>query len=132
MPKKKILQAHDAFVGTEHIQYAQGELIENGPMTVLKQLHDREPELAAFISAFARDIAAGAMLDGNLPRAPAQELRLRIVALATSVYGAYNLAFHAHYKNMTKGTPVAVLDDEPEPTPPAPPTSEEGGTCGIT
>lgn len=135
--KKKTRQARDSIVAPEHIQVAQQTMFKSGPGEILQKVHSVEPELAHYIMAAAKDIAANALIDCEMPRPIALQLRERITALALSVYGAYNIAIYQHYKDLFKGTAVAALDAEPEPpyppTPPEPPRNgEQGGACGIS
>lgn len=138
--KKKICTARDAIVSPEHIQVAQVAMFKSSPGEIMKKVHSVEPELAHYIMAAAKDIAANAMIECEMPRPVALHLGERVTALALSVYGAYNIAVYQHYKDLFKGTAVEGLDAEPEPPfppappapPPAPPSDgEQGGPCGI-
>lgn len=134
--KKKISGTRDAIVAPEHIQIARETLFKSGLEATMEKIHSVEPELVHYIMVAAKDIAAAAMIECEMPRPVATDLRARITTLAASIYGAYNLAVFHHYKDLFKGTAVEALDGEPEPpfppTPPAPPSNgEEGGPCGV-
>jgi hypothetical protein len=138
--KKKETEAHDGLVRPEHIHAAQSMLLAHGPVCLMKKLHDLEPELAMFIAAMAKDIAAEALIDSDMQRSIALGLRQRIAGLAINVYGAYHLASQDIYKVFAKGTDLEKLDADPDPTPPVPPmppipplppSLEEGDPLGF-
>ncbi len=134
--KKKIPQARDGIVAPEHVHVAQQTMFKSGPQEIMKKVHSVEPALAHYIMAAAKDLTANIMFDCDMPKPVAMQLCERVTALALSVYGAYNLAIYEHYKDFYKGTAMAELDAQPEPSiPPTPPASssegEEGDGCGV-
>lgn len=123
--KKKITEfVKDSFVRAEHIHRAQGNMACSGPMKILADVDETEPELARFVGSAAFTIAAEIMLDTDISRSMAQHLRDRIVGLAMSVYQAHHLAVYDLYKDLIEGTMAGQINQEPEP--PAPPSALDG------
>jgi hypothetical protein len=136
--KKKTARASDAIIRPDHIHQAQKALAEIDMSALFARVDQQEPELASFIVALSKDIAANLLMDFPLTREAARHLQERIVTLCVGVYGAYTLALAEHFGEIFKNTPLAQLDAPaggepapapPSPPPPLPPTAEEGGAC---
>lgn len=125
--KQKATKAVDGLIKPEFIQEAQQSTMHFGVARTLRAIQIIEPELVGFIAAVAKDLAAHAMIDFDIPQAAALQLKQQIVALGFNVFQAQHLAVYSYYKDIIRGTPVDSLDAEPFPTPAK---ADEGGACG--
>lgn len=119
--KKKVSgPVRDGFVKPHHIHSAQKMMVKFGPLELMKGIHQTEPEMAGFIRSVANDIAAGVLMESDLPRPAAHQLRERIMALALDIYHAHHLAVYDLYKDLIDDTLAGQMNQEPEPSVPEP------------
>lgn len=115
---------HDDFVKPQHIHAAQKMMVKHGPLVLLDNAHQTEPEMVGFIRSVANDIATGVLMESDLPRPATHRLQERIIALALDIYHAHHLAVYDLYKDLFEDTRVGEIDKKPEP--PAPETDAGG------